>query len=77
MKSIDPLFEEAARHIVLTQQGSISMVQRRFSLGYTRAGELMDQLVQAGIVGEAHGSKPREVFIANEEQLDNLLASMN
>ena len=77
VKSIDPLFEEAARHIVLTQQGSTSMVQRRFSIGYNRAGRLMDQLEQAGIVGTAEGSKPREVLIANEEQLNNLLASLN
>ena len=77
VKSIDPLFEEAARHIVLTQQGSTSMVQRRFSIGYNRAGRLMDQLEQAGIVGTAEGIKPREVLIANEEQLNNLLASLN
>ena len=76
VKNIDPLFEEAARHIVLTQQGSTSMVQRRFSIGYNRAGRLMDQLEQAGIVGTAQGSKPREVLISDEVSLDNLLASM-
>ena len=76
VKNIDPLFEEAARHIVLTQQGSTSMVQRRFSIGYNRAGRLMDQLEKAGIVGVAQGSKPREVLINDEVSLDNLLASM-
>jgi S-DNA-T family DNA segregation ATPase FtsK/SpoIIIE len=52
------------------------MVQRRFSIGYNRAGRLMDQLEQAGIVGTAQGSKPREVLISDEVSLDNLLASM-
>jgi S-DNA-T family DNA segregation ATPase FtsK/SpoIIIE len=74
--SLDPLFEEAARHIVLTQQGSTSMVQRRFSIGYNRAGRLMDQLQEAGIVGEAMGSKPREVLITDMTQLENLFASL-
>ncbi len=69
MGALDPLFEEAARSIVTTQQGSTSMVQRRFSIGYNRAGRLMDQLEQAGIVGAAHGAKPREVLIADETQL--------
>ena len=76
VRNIDPLFEEAARHIVLTQQGSTSMVQRRFSIGYNRAGRLMDQLEQAGIVGAAQGSKPREVLVNDEVSLDNLLAAM-
>ena len=74
--SLDPLFEEAARHIVLTQQGSTSMIQRRFSIGYNRAGRLMDQLQEAGIVGEAMGSKPREVLITDTNQLDNLFAAL-
>ena len=75
--SLDPLFEEAARHIVLTQQGSTSMIQRRFSIGYNRAGRLMDQLQEVGIVGEAMGSSPREVLITDVTQLDNLLAALN
>ena len=74
--NLDPLFEEAARHIVLTQQGSTSMVQRRFSIGYNRAGRLMDQLQEAGIVGEAMGSKPREVLIQDPSTLDSLLATL-
>ena len=77
VQNLDPLFEEAARHIVLTQQGSTSMIQRRFSIGYNRAGRLMDQLQEAGIVGEAMGSKPREVLITDPASLDNLFAAMH
>ena len=72
--NLDPLFEEAARAIVVTQQGSTSMIQRRLSIGYNRAGRLMDQLEKAGIVGAAKGSKPREVLISDEVSLDNMLA---
>ena len=71
--NLDPLFEEAARVIVVTQQGSTSMIQRRLSIGYNRAGRLMDQLEKAGIVGAAKGSKPREVLISDEVSLDNML----
>ena len=74
--NLDPFFEEAAHHVVLTQQGSTSMIQRRFSIGYNRAGRLMDQLESAGIVGEAQGSKPREVLIQDENQLNALIASL-
>lgn len=72
----DPFFEEAAHAIVLSQSGSTSMIQRRFSIGYNRAGRLMDQLENAGIVGQAMGAKPREVLIQDENQLNNLLASL-
>ena len=72
-QTLDPLFEEAARAIVVTQQGSTSMIQRRLSIGYNRAGRLMDQMEKAGIVGAAKGSKPREVLISDEVSLDNLL----
>ena len=71
--NLDPLFEEAARAIVVTQQGSTSMIQRRLSIGYNRAGRLMDQLEKAGIVGAAKCSKPREVLISDEVSLDNML----
>ena len=71
--NLDPLFEEAARAIVVTQQGSTSMIQRRLSIGYNRAGRLMDQLEKAGIVGAAKGSKPRDVLISDEVSLDNML----
>ena len=76
MHSLDPLFEEAARTIVLSQQGSTSMIQRRFSIGYNRAGRLMDQMEKAGIVGAAQGSKPREVLIQDENSLENLLSAL-
>ena len=52
------------------------MIQRRFSIGYNRAGRLMDQLEKAGIVGTAQGSKPREVLISDENQLNTLLANL-
>lgn len=73
MNNLDPYFEEAAHHIVTTQQGSTSMIQRRFSIGYNRAGRLMDQLEKAGVVGAAHGSKPREVLVSDVNQLNSLL----
>jgi len=73
---LDPLFEEAARMIVLSQSGSTSMIQRKYSIGYNRAGRLMDQLERAGIVGQASGGKPREVLIHDEVSLDNLLRNL-
>lgn len=73
---LDPMFVQAARAIVATQQGSTSMIQRRFSIGYNRAGRLMDQLEKAGIVGAAQGSKPREVLIADENSLNTHLQEM-
>ncbi|MCD8209955.1 MAG: DNA translocase FtsK, partial [Prevotella sp.] len=75
-QSIDPLFEESARHIVLTQQGSTSMIQRHFSIGYNRAGRIMDQLEKAGIVGVAQGSKPREVLIQDMASLEAILSKL-
>jgi len=74
--NLDPYFEEAAHAIILSQQGSTSMIQRRFSIGYNRAGRLMDQLEKAGIVGAAQGSKPRDVLISDENQLSTLLAQL-
>lgn len=76
-KSLDPYFDEAAHAIVVTQQGSTSMIQRRFSIGYNRAGRLMDQLEAAGIVGAAQGSKPREVLITDESSLNTLLMQIH
>lgn len=73
----DPLFDEAAHAIVISQQGSTSMIQRRFSIGYNRAGRLMDQLEAAGIVGAAQGSKPREVLITDESSLNLLLMQIH
>ena len=74
MQHLDPLFEDAARLIVMTQDGSTSLIQRKFAIGYNRAGRLMDQLEKAGIVGAAHGSRPREVLIMDEMSLENLLS---
>ena len=76
MLHLDPLFEDAARLIVREQLGSTSLVQRKFVIGYNRAGRLMDQLEKAGVVGAAFGSKPREVMIQDERSLNNLLASL-
>ena len=76
MHNLDPLFDEAARAIVLSQQGSTSMIQRRFSIGYNRAGRLMDQMEKAGIVGATQGSKPREVLVQDETSLENLLSQL-
>ncbi len=76
LHNIDPLFEEAAHAIIISQQGSTSMIQRRFSIGYNRAGRLMDHLEKAGIVGAAQGSKPREVLLQDESSLETLLSRL-
>ncbi len=72
----DPLFEDAARLIVQNQMGSTSLIQRRMKLGYNRAGRLMDQLEQAGIVGPNLGSKAREVIVKTENDLQEILDMM-
>lgn len=69
MGRLDPLFEDAARLIVIHQQGSTSLIQRKFSIGYNRAGRVMDQLEKAGIVGPTQGSKPRDVLCVDENDL--------
>lgn len=73
----DPLFEDAARIIVQTQQGSTSLLQRKLKLGYNRAGRIIDQLEGAGIVGPFEGSKAREVRVANEVALEQFLKDLN
>ena len=73
----DSMFEEAARCIVLHQQGSTSLLQRKLKLGYNRAGRLIDQLQHAGIVGPFEGSKARDVLVPDEYQLEQLLNSMS
>ncbi|GAB4319888.1 MAG: DNA translocase FtsK [Bacteroidales bacterium] len=73
----DELFEEAARIIVQTQQGSTSLLQRKLKLGYNRAGRIIDQLEAAGIVGPFEGSKAREVKIANEMALEQYLKDLD
>jgi len=76
MQHLDPLFEDAARLIVFNQSGSTSLIQRKFAIGYNRAGRLMDQLEKAGIVGAALGSHPREVLVSDEASLNNILVSL-
>jgi S-DNA-T family DNA segregation ATPase FtsK/SpoIIIE len=71
----DEFFDDAARLVVLNQQGSTSMIQRRFSIGYNRAGRIMDQLEAAGIVGPSEGSKARRVYFQDEYSLEQLLNS--
>ena len=73
---LDPLFEEAAQLVVSRQQGSTSTIQRQFSLGYNRAGRIMDQLEQAGIVGPAQGSKPRQVLCQDILELESKIANL-
>ncbi len=72
----DNLFNEAARLVVLHQQGSTSLIQRKFSIGYNRAGRIMDQLEAAGIVGPPDGSKPRQVFFSDEYSLEQFLNTL-
>ncbi|MDX5339882.1 MAG: DNA translocase FtsK [Cyclobacteriaceae bacterium] len=72
----DPLFDEAAKLIVMHQQGSTSLIQRKLKLGYNRAGRIVDQLEAAGIVGPFEGSKAREVLIQDEASLERLLNSL-
>lgn len=72
----DPYFEEVARFVVSKQMGSTSYIQRKYNIGFNRAGRIMDQLEVAGIVGPARGSKPREVLISTEIELENMLSSM-
>ena len=73
----DELFEKAAEVVVVTQQGSVSLLQRRLHLGYNRAGRIIDQLYQAGIVGPYQGSTAREVLVETEEELDDILRNLD
>jgi S-DNA-T family DNA segregation ATPase FtsK/SpoIIIE len=77
LKRLDSLFEEAARLVVNHQSGSTSLIQRKFEIGYNRAGRIMDQLEKAGIVGPVNGSKPRQVMCADEIELDMRLSGLN
>jgi len=76
LMDMDPMFEDAAHVIVRHQQGSVSLLQRRLKLGYSRAARIVDQLEEAGIVGPNDGSKARQVLIENEEQLETLLRAL-
>jgi S-DNA-T family DNA segregation ATPase FtsK/SpoIIIE len=73
---LDDMFEDAARLVVQNQHGSTSMIQRRLKLGYNRAGRIMDQLQAVGVVGPAEGSKPRDVLMYTETDLDMLISRM-
>ncbi|WP_372947697.1 FtsK/SpoIIIE family DNA translocase [Mariniphaga sp.] len=73
----DELFDDAARVVVMNQMGSTSMIQRKFSIGYNRAGRIMDQLEAAGVVGPSEGSKARQVLIQDDYSLEQLLKSFN
>ena len=72
----DPLFEDAAKLIVIHQQGSTSLIQRKMGLGYNKAGRIMDQLEAAGIVGPFEGSKARQVLVMDLTELDERLANI-
>ena len=72
----DPLFEDAARLIVMHQQGSTSLIQRKLKLGYNRSGRLIDQLEAAGIVGQFEGSAAREVLIPDDYALEQFLENL-
>jgi DNA segregation ATPase FtsK/SpoIIIE-like protein len=69
----DPLFNEAAHLIVANQQGSTSLIQRKFSIGYNRAGRIVDQLEVAGIIGPFEGSKARQVLVMDDYHLQQIL----
>ncbi|MBK5202703.1 MAG: DNA translocase FtsK 4TM domain-containing protein [Prolixibacteraceae bacterium] len=73
----DELFDEVARIVVVNQMGSTSMIQRKFSIGYNRAGRIMDQLEAMGIVGPAEGSKARQVLVQDEYSLEKMLKDIN
>lgn len=73
----DSMFDEAARLLVASQQGSTSLIQRKFSIGYNRAGRIMDQLEAAGIVGPQEGSKTRQVLIVDPLHLEQILSTLN
>ncbi|MBM4161866.1 MAG: hypothetical protein FJ217_12320, partial [Ignavibacteria bacterium] len=74
--SRDELFEEAAKIVVRHQQGSVSLLQRRLKVGYSRAARLIDELEAAGIVGPFDGSKAREVLVETEAELEAILRSL-
>ena len=77
LKNRDELFDDAARIVVLNQTGSTSAIQRKFAIGYNRAGRIMDQLEAAGVVGPNEGSKARQVLIQDEYTLEQLLKGLD
>ena len=77
MNRLDPMLREAAELVVAHQQGSTSLIQRKFSIGYNRAGRIMDQLEHLGIVGPAQGSKARDVLCVDLTDLDMRMNNIN
>jgi len=77
LRKKDPMFEEAARLVVQHQQGSTSLIQRKLSIGYNRAGRIIDQLEAAGIVGPFEGSKARDVLCSDYTRLEQILKSLD
>lgn len=77
LDDIDEMFETAARVVVLHQQGSVSLLQRKLKIGYNRAGRIIDQLYNAGIVGPYQGSTARAVLVHDEEELEQLLDELD
>ena len=73
-REIDEFFVEAAKIVIRHKEASVSMLQRRLDVGWARAGRIIDQLQQAGIVGPYQGSKSRKVLVESEEEMNNLLA---
>lgn len=77
MGNFDPLLPESAHLVVINQLGATSLIQRKFAIGYNRAGRILDQLEAIGIVGRADGARPRPVFVSDERQLERILETYN
>jgi S-DNA-T family DNA segregation ATPase FtsK/SpoIIIE len=77
LDDIDEYFEAAAKLVIMHQQGSVSLLQRKLKIGYNRAGRIIDQLFNAGIVGPYQGSTARDVLIQDEEELQEILDGLD
>lgn len=77
LEDIDEYFEAAAKLVILHQQGSVSLLQRKLKIGYNRAGRIIDQLFNAGIVGPYQGSTARDVLVSDEEELQEVLDGLD
>jgi S-DNA-T family DNA segregation ATPase FtsK/SpoIIIE len=77
LEDIDDMFETAAKVVILHQQGSVSLLQRKLKIGYNRAGRIIDQLFNAGVVGPYQGSTARDVLVETEEELQEILDGLN